>query len=487
MAITAAIKFTQGATVGDAGFALIGVTGASVTVANGNNSTVARWVFTILDVPPGSAVPLGVVSDGPSSTAAFTPDVVGSYRIQLDVYTALNILHAVDTRSFIVPNSRGWMYPAFRQTAAEFNFKDGSHPAGNARGWTTALEQILKDLETAGSDPVYICSASTPSATAGHCVALTNTGKVTLANTASLTAAFAVFGVAKQAIAPNLPINVVIDGSISPTLGGLVSSGPVRCNPTTGALEVVSQFASTDYPVGGSNGGWVSMARMVNNAFQPFVYGSLGGLVADYDPNTLANGTLASWTDFSGSGNHAVQATGANQPSVIAAAINGRKTVRGNGTTSFMRCASFLLNSNEMTVFIVGNLAVAGTTSVMLGYNISTVLMNHAGTSGNPSLTRGSGVVTYNSNVAATGYAIRSGSCSSAGANEFFYKGISRGTVTDTTAIPPTGAPLDLFAINNGGGFFAQSDIARILIYNKVLSPADTTRVYNQLALDYAL
>lgn len=486
MAITAAIKFTQGATVGDAGFALIGVTGASVTVANGNNSTVARWVFTVLDVPPGSTVPLGVISDGPSSTAAFTPDVVGSYRIQLDVYTLLNILHVVDTRSFIVPNSRGWMYPAFRQTAAEFNFKDGSHPTGNARGWTTALEQILKDLETAGSDPAYICAATTPTATAGHCVALTNTGKVTLANTASLTAAFAVFGVAKQAIAPNVPINVIIDGSVSPTLGGLSSSGPVRCNPTTGALEVVTQFAATDYPVGGSNGGWVSMARMVNNAFQPFVYSSLGGLVGDYDANPLTAGALASWPDVSGSGNTLVQATGGNQPTVVASIINGKKIVRGNGTTSFMRCATFLLNANEMTIFIVGNLAVAGTNSVLVGYNVSTVIMNHSGTSGNPSLTRASGVVSYASNVAGTGFAIRSSGCSSAGANELFYKGISRGTVTDATAIPPT-APLDIFALNNGGGFFAQSDIARILIYNKSLSAADTARVYNQLALDYAL
>lgn len=173
MAIAAALKFTQATIVGDAGFAFVGVAGQTVTCANGDNTLVTRWVFTILDVPPGSVITLGVKSDGPSNTFTFTPDVIGSYRVQVDVYSPFNLFHATDIRAFIVPNSRGWMYPAFRDTAAEYNFKDAEHPAGNTRGWTTALEKILKDLESlvstlASSFPIQ--QVGTPPSFAGTLV-----------------------------------------------------------------------------------------------------------------------------------------------------------------------------------------------------------------------------------------------------------------------------------------------------------------------------
>lgn len=154
MTVAASVQFTQGATVGGAGFALVGVTGTSVTVANGNNTNVVRWVFTLLDVPPGSAIIPGLISDGPSSTASFLPDVAGCYRMQVDVYGILNLTHSVDVRAFIVRSTRGWIYPAFRDIASELNFVDSSHPSGNARGWTTALEQILKDLENVATTVV---------------------------------------------------------------------------------------------------------------------------------------------------------------------------------------------------------------------------------------------------------------------------------------------------------------------------------------------
>jgi hypothetical protein len=48
---------------------------------------------------------------------------------------------------------------------------------------------------------------------------------------------------------------------------------------------------------------------------------------AQYTPDTLASGGVAQWDDSSGASRHATQATGANQPVVVSAAINGLKAI----------------------------------------------------------------------------------------------------------------------------------------------------------------
>lgn len=494
MAITAAIKFTQGATVGDAGYALVGVAGAAVTVANGNNATVVRWVFTILDVPPGSAVPVGVLSDGPFSTISFTPDAAGSYRIQLDVYTVLNLLHSVDVKAFIVPNSRGWMYPAFRETASEYNFKSVAYPLGNPRGWTTALEKILKDLEglQITFDPTFVCHAACPVAPAGRNVALTSDGKITLANGAALAAGFVVLGIGKQALAPGALVSVIMEGAASPALTGLSTSasGQVRANTTTGACELVttiSPLLPTDYVVGGSNLGWLAMCRQINNAPIPITYASIGGLIGDYDANLIAGATgtaIATWPDSTPSAQNLVQATGAKQPTILAPAVFGRKAVSFDGITQSMRCANFIINSREMTVYFVMQLRVVGSGGFVFEYNVSTCAMNHAGTTGFPQQLRGGGSAGYLTNIAGAGFAIRSAQYRDDNTNELFYQGISRNTFTDSTVIPPN-APFEIGAHANSSGLFAPIDVARILVYNGKHSTAVNKIVYNLLAADY--
>jgi len=120
MAVTALIKFTQGASVGNPGEVLVGATGALVVIANDDNTDVLSWEIELLYVPPGSALFPGVLSSASSSTPAgsFTPDVSGSWRIRLKVYNAAGFTGTVDTdiRNFVIPESKhGLVVPPYQK------------------------------------------------------------------------------------------------------------------------------------------------------------------------------------------------------------------------------------------------------------------------------------------------------------------------------------------------------------------------------------
>jgi hypothetical protein len=136
MTVSASIKFTQGILNPPAGQALFGAQGSLVVVSNGNDANVVRWVWTILDVPPGSAVTVGVVSDGPTASFSFTPDHVDSFFVQLDVYDLAGN-KSTDRRVFAVQRQGSRYIPPFDAEAGELNF------GGQTRGWAVAMEAWL--------------------------------------------------------------------------------------------------------------------------------------------------------------------------------------------------------------------------------------------------------------------------------------------------------------------------------------------------------
>lgn len=147
MTHAAAIKFVQGATVGTAGVSLVGVLSTTVTVSNGDDTNVQRWKYSWIGVPPGSAVPLGLVQDGLDPDFTFSPDVRGDYHVELVAYD-LQGAAKVDRRTFRVLQSSGRAFPAFDAQAAQLNF------AGNTRGWSPDMEAYLQflDLFTVGTN-----------------------------------------------------------------------------------------------------------------------------------------------------------------------------------------------------------------------------------------------------------------------------------------------------------------------------------------------
>src|SRR5688500_15030462 len=124
MAVTAAVKFTQNAVVGTAGQAYKGTTGLAVTVDNGDNTDVVNWTITLISAPYDSALALGVVDSGSDGmpTTNFTPDVVGSYALKVEVDDGGSDVDS-DVRVFSAPLvARDWIVPAFDGSAAAHNF-----------------------------------------------------------------------------------------------------------------------------------------------------------------------------------------------------------------------------------------------------------------------------------------------------------------------------------------------------------------------------
>lgn len=148
MAPVAAIKFSQGVTVGVAGRAFqAAVGGGAVTCENGSDTDVARHAWTMLEVPPGSEVMLGPFG-GDSPTATFTPDVGGRcYRVQLVVTSPTGVVRS-DIRNVGVPDSFGVFLPPFQPLAGVDYSKDECNFGGQLRGWSGVVENAINALKS---------------------------------------------------------------------------------------------------------------------------------------------------------------------------------------------------------------------------------------------------------------------------------------------------------------------------------------------------
>lgn len=137
----AQLQFVQGMTTYPAGQAAVGVTSVPVTARSVVNATVVRWVFSLVDAPPGSAFVPGVQQDGGSSSWIFTPDHSDEFVVQLDVYDTFGN-KATDVRVFGINRSTGRRIPGFKSTDAAANF------GGGARGWSPQVEAWLNATDT---------------------------------------------------------------------------------------------------------------------------------------------------------------------------------------------------------------------------------------------------------------------------------------------------------------------------------------------------
>jgi hypothetical protein len=140
MAIDAKIKFVQGATIGTPGVSLIGVLSTPVDVSNGNDTGVVRWIWKIVDSPPGSAVPVGLISDGPIATFQFAPDLRGGYEVELTVFDSSGA-QKIDHRVFQIRELSNRLIPPFSADAPALNF------LSQTRGWAPYMEDYLHFMD----------------------------------------------------------------------------------------------------------------------------------------------------------------------------------------------------------------------------------------------------------------------------------------------------------------------------------------------------
>lgn len=142
MSVAAALWFVQGMLSSSPGEGLRGgVTGTQVTTSNGDDSGIVEWTYEVLDAPPGSAIPIGIVQQGNVSQYNFTPDLVGSYLIQLTVLGADGSID-VDYRSFSINQASGRLIPPYRGDNIAMNF------GGSLVGWAETMREWLLYLDS---------------------------------------------------------------------------------------------------------------------------------------------------------------------------------------------------------------------------------------------------------------------------------------------------------------------------------------------------
>lgn len=83
--------------------------------------------------------------------------------------------------------------------------------------------------------------------------------------------------------------------------------------------------------------------------FNPALYGTV---YARYDFSSVPVGAISSFADSGPNGLTLTQATGANQPTGVAAAQNGKNVARFNGSSQFLANTSFTIAQPD-TVFLV--------------------------------------------------------------------------------------------------------------------------------------
>lgn len=149
---TAQIVFTQGVSVSPPSTSLMGVAAVSVQVASNITLGIVTFIFTVIDVPPGSAVPVGLVQTGASPTWNFTPDLQGGYCVELETIDGSGNT-STDTQVFGVPTTTGRFIPPFTGNAQNLNF------AGQTRGWAPYMEAWLHFLDTLGEPFTRVTTA----------------------------------------------------------------------------------------------------------------------------------------------------------------------------------------------------------------------------------------------------------------------------------------------------------------------------------------
>jgi hypothetical protein len=144
MAVAAALVITQGVNVSAPGVTLeVPFVASPVDFKNNDNTNVARWVYTLIDVPNGSALTPHVLLDSMVTThIPLTPDVPGTYRVSLEVFDGTGLLTAFDYHDYVGLDTRSWAYPGFDDTNLTYNQPATSNPFG----WKPRVNQILKDV-----------------------------------------------------------------------------------------------------------------------------------------------------------------------------------------------------------------------------------------------------------------------------------------------------------------------------------------------------
>ena len=230
----------------------------------------------------------------------------------------------------------------------------------------------------------------------------------------------------------------------------------------------------------------------------PFSPADVSGLVvwlaADEIVGLNDGDPVATWSDLSGSGNDATEAT--NQPTYQTNEINGLPVVRFDGTNDKLAITdNATIDITTCTIFVVAKVTGVGVQGCFLvnkNYDGSTLPYSLAvrgdavNTAGMASFSAGwhsSGITT---DVRSDGlFHIFAGSHDGA-TLKYFIDGVLDDSAAWAANFPSNNQPLYIATYFNDAEF-TNGDFAEILVYNSAISGGDFASVQNYLADKYAL
>lgn len=208
---------------------------------------------------------------------------------------------------------------------------------------------------------------------------------------------------------------------------------------------------------------------------------------------SLVNGAkVASWTDASGSGNHATNANAAKQPTYQTNQINGRPSVLFSSDlkTVLNTPAMASMNVGTITQFAVFDGSTPNHTGFVMvgkysGYN-QFITINRTNSTLRPWIIKPNGTTAANTTAISSSYQMLSNLYNTnLGTFQSFKNGSAFGIQTGTTLVPTGNS---LFTIGaSPGGYSFNGGIAEVIMFSSALSSAERIIVENYLAAKYNL
>ncbi len=205
---------------------------------------------------------------------------------------------------------------------------------------------------------------------------------------------------------------------------------------------------------------------------------------SDADSITDSAGAVSQWNDKSGGGNHAIQATGANQPITNSTTLNSLNVVDFDGSNDFLDSNFQFSITQDYTVFAIGvNTGTANFRGMFTqwdpGVNVIYIGTTNANLyyAGFHTGSLSSGVSTQSSTVAVIN---RLEYHNGDSPNNYYYINNSLVGSGDGNPDDPGSATVKIGRFNSGS-YFWQGPIAEILVYSRILNASEITQVETYL------